>query len=680
MLGSFVLFVEGYLALPKRRARILSGKAVLAISGLLLLVSVAHNLVYGRGDTQIIFLMDMVTAVLLLGLLGFLLVHAVRGNRKALYLFFLELTIVVGGIAALGVVKNRVVDLGIFPIEFFQSNLVFIVGMTLNGILFSSLLGFDLTHLKVKTALAEERNRELKDLDRTKNDLMMNLSHEFRTPITIIDGVTKQLKRGKWGDSISANRRNLEVIERNSLRLQKHVDGILRLATMEKQHQKLHPVRIDLHDCLKTLVGEFASLAELKHVSLDVVIPETVGVRADAELFRTALVNLLGNALKYTPEGGAVSVSASQGKGRVCVAVKDTGVGIPEEEQQRIFHRFHRLTVPSNVGTGGAGIGLSLVKRIMERHNGTVELESDPGAGSTFTLVFPVLEVPDEPTSALPEPVLEDKSAVAANDSDPLIDGHRADVLAGVPDKRGPLESDEEVFTNQTKPVVLMVEDDSELHNYLKEELGTHFTLLTARHGGEALEQMDRRTPDLVISDVMMPEMDGYQLLAAMLKDERFRVVPVLFLTARDSEEERIAAYEEGVVDYITKPFSVDVLVSRARNIIEQNSAFKEGYQQYVKRSVIDFIDGLSFDQMSTAKRDFCFGDHCRASELTDRETEVAFLVRQGLSDKEIASQLGLSAKTVGNYNSSIFKKCGFAGRLDLVTWGRSKEPESPSE
>ena len=550
--------------------------------------------------------------------------------------------------------------------------------MTLNGILFSSLLGFDLTRLKVKTSLAEERNRELKDLDRTKNDLMMNLSHEFRTPITIIDGVTKQLKRGKWGDSISANRRNLEIIERNSIRLLKHVDGILRLATMEKQHQMLHPVRIDLHDCLKTLVGEFASLAELKRICIDVVIPETVCVRADADLFRTALVNLMGNALKYTPEGGAVTLSVSRRKGHVCIAVKDTGVGIPEDAQQRIFHRFHRLTVPGNIGTGGAGIGLSLVKRIMERHNGTVELESDLGNGSTFTLVFPVLEEQNETATVLPERVSEDESVVVAHDGDPLIDGHRADILAGVPGQCDPPESAEEVSTNQTKPVVLMVEDDSELHNYLKEELGTYFTLLTARHGGEALEQMDRRTPDLVISDVMMPEMDGYQLLAAMFEDERFRVVPILFLTARDSEAERIAAYDEGVVDYITKPFSIDVLVSRARNIIENNSAFKERYQQYVKRSVVDFIDGLSFDQVSNTARDVCFGDRCRASELTDRETEVAFLVRRGLSDKEIASHLGLSAKTVGNYNSSIFRKCGFTGRLDLVAWGRSPEPESP--
>jgi signal transduction histidine kinase/DNA-binding NarL/FixJ family response regulator len=680
MLGSFVLFIESYLALPKRRSRILTGRVVLAISGLLLLVSVGHNLVYGRGDTQIIFFMDVVTAVLLLGLLGFLLVHAVRGNRKALYLFFLELTIVVGGIAALGVVKSRVVDLGIFPIEFFQSNLVFIVGMTLNGILFSSLLGFDLTRLKVKTALAEERNRELKDLDRTKNDLMMNLSHEFRTPITIIDGVTKQLMRGKWGDSISANRRNIEVIERNNLRLQKHVDGILRLTTMEKQQQTLHPVRIDLQDSLTTFVGEFASLAELKHISLDLVLPEAVCVIADADLFRTALVNLLGNALKYTTEGGGVSVSVSRVRGHVRVAVSDTGVGIPEEEQQRIFHRFHRLTVPGDVRTGGAGIGLSLVKRIMERHNGTVELESDPGSGSTFTLVFPVLEEQDETATTLPQSVLEDESVVTALDRDSLIDGHRADILAGVPDEGDPLQSTEEASTSRTKPVVLVVEDDSELHNYLKTELGTHFALLSARHGGEALEQLERRTPDLVISDVMMPEMDGYQLLAAMLEDERFRVVPILFLTARDSDEERIAAYEEGVVDYITKPFSVDVLVSRARNIIEKNSALKEGYQQYVKRSVIDFIDGLSFDGESKGEHDSCFADHCRVSQLTDRETEVALLVRQGLSDKEIASHLGLAAKTVGNYNSSIFKKCGFAGRLDLVAWGRSTEPKSPSE
>ena len=538
--------------------------------------------------------MDVVTAVLLLGLMGFLLAHAVRGNRKALYLFFLELTIVVGGIAALGVVKNSVVDTGLFPVEFFQSNLVFIIGMALNGILFSSLLGFELTNLKVKNAVAEQRNRELSELDKAKNDLMMNLSHEFRTPITIIEGVTEQLKQGKWGDSIAANKRSLDVIARNNLRLHKQVDGILRLATMEKNHRTITPVVIDLQNNLNALVGEFSSPAELRRITVDVAVPDGLEIIADIGMFRTAMVNLLGNALKFTPEEGHVSVSAFQRRGEIRVVVRDTGPGIPEEEQERIFHR---LPVAGDARVEGTGIGLSLVKLVMERHNGTVEVESGLGEGSAFFLVFPATDGAQAWTPVAP--------SMGIAGSDLLVDGHHAEILGGVQRPSDPPVGIDGTPADRDKPVVLVVEDDPELHGYLLTELGSHFGLLSASHGREALEQMERLIPDLVISDVMMPEMDGYQLLAGMLEDERFRTVPVLFLTARDSEGERIAAYEDGVVDYITKPFSVDVLVSRARNIIEKNSAFKEGYQQYVKRSLIDFIDGLSFDGGSNGEHDF---------------------------------------------------------------------------
>ncbi|MCF7928655.1 MAG: response regulator [Spirochaetales bacterium] len=692
MMGSFVLFIEGYLALPVNRRRLLIGRAVLVVSAVFLVVSAGHNLVYGRQDTRIIYLMDLVTAALLFGLMGFLLVHAVRGNRRGFYLFLFELTIVIGGIAALGVVKAFVVDMGLFPIEFFQSNLVFVIGMTLNGILFSNLLGFDLMDLKVKTALAEERNRDLKERDLAKSNLMLNMSHEFRTPITIIGGVLKQLKRGKWGDSISANRKNLEVIERNSHRLHKQVDGFLQLATMEKQNQALHPEAFDLKANLQILAGEFSSLAELKQITFTLRVPEHVQMIADTGLFRTAMVNLLGNALKFTPSGGKVSVDVSLAPGEIRIAVGDTGPGIPEEEQQRVFHRFHRLNGDREACLDGTGIGLSLVKMVMERHKGRVELQSNPGMGSTFILVFPVsveqglsAQGGERPAafSAPAAPIAPASTVVESGSNGPepdhMVEGHRAEIIREVQAGRDLLEQAETPVRDPSKPVVLVVEDDPELQEFLYTELVSSFSLFRARNGREAMEQMGRQTPDLVISDVMMPEMDGYQLFAAMQDDERLRLVPVLFLTARHSEEERLSAYEQGVVDYISKPFSLEVLISRVRNIIERNSSFREDYQQYVKHSLVSFLDKLPLTggDGSGLDRELRFSEYCRASGLSEREMEVALLVRKGLSDKEIASSLGLSAKTVGNYNSSIFKKCGFTGRIDLVAWGRRPEAES---
>jgi len=660
MMGSFVLFIESYLALPFDPWRFRIGMGMLVMSGSLLVVSILHNLIYGRGDTTIIYAMDIVSAVFLLGLLGFLLAYALRGNRRGWYLFIFELTIVFGGIAALGITKAILVDSGVFPIEFFQSNLVFILGMTINGILFSSILGFDLTRLKVSAAVAEERNRELKELDHAKNELMMNVSHEFRTPITIISGIISQLKQGRWGDSISANKGNLEVIERNNLRLHKQVEGLLKLATMEKRRHSIVPASIDLSATLRSLVGEFLSLAELKGISLTAIVPDSLHVVADADLLRTATANLIGNALKFTPRGGVVELEADQTETAIRIAVRDTGPGIPEEEHERIFYRFHQLGTPAATHAGGTGIGLSLVKAVMERHNGRVELTSAPGAGSTFTLVFPHGTESTVPIG----------DAFGSTGLDLLIEGHRAEIIGGM-DSENYVERPDTPEVDGSTPLVLIVEDDRELRDFLDTELGAHFSVVLARHGFDALERMKEQPPDLVVSDVMMPEMDGYELLSAMQEDERLRLIPTIFLTARDAENDRISALAEGVVDYIAKPFSMDALVARVRNVIETNAAFKNRYQQYVKRSIVSFLEDLPTAEDTEHRHERRFRDFCRDARLTERELEVALLVREGLSDKEVAAELGLSTKTVGNHNSSIFRKCGFTGRVDLVVWGR---------
>lgn len=664
MMGSFVLFIETYLALPFQRGRVLIGKIILFLCGAMFLLSAYHNIAYGRGDTPIIYVMDIVTVLLLLGLMGFLLFHALRGNRRAFFLFFLEMTIVIGGIAALGVVKNLVVDSGIFPVEFFQSNMVFIVGMSLNGLLFSNLLGFELMDTKVKQALAEERNHELKELHRIKSELMMNISHEFRTPITVIGGVLKQLKQGRWGDSIKANRRSLEIIEKNNLRLLKQVDNLIQLTRLEDYKNTMRPVPLDVSKVITTLTGEFSSLAQQNDIKLLVALPDSIILSADAALLRTVMVNLLGNAVKFTPPGGTITVGASLSKKETRIYVKDTGPGIPEEEQQKVFHRFHQGRNNENKHFRGTGIGLSLVKEVMEQHGGRVVLESSPGRGSSFTLVFPRSEKEKESqaeTDSTPQ------LSTAGQGPDPLIAAHGVETEIKTPNPTQIPETRGERF-DTPEHSVLLVEDDPDLTEYLTAELAPLFQLRKASNGLEALELMRRETPDLVISDIMMPEMDGYGLLSAMQEDDELRLIPILILTARRSDEEKITAYEQGVVGYIEKPFSMDILIARARNIIESKKDFKKGYQKYVKQSLVSYINELTDEG---AGDEVNFTDFCRQAGLTEREQEIALLLHRGMSDKEIASRLGLSAKTIGNHNSSIFRKCGLGSRTELAAWGR---------
>jgi len=499
----------------------------------------------------------------------------------------------------------------------------------------------------------------------------MNVSHEFRTPITVIGGVLKQMKRGRWGDSIKANRRNLEIIERNNFRLLKQVDNLMQLTRLENYKNKIVPVPLDASNIITALAGEFSSLTHQNDITLINSVPHNVVFMADAAHFRTAMVNLLGNAVKFTPPGGTIKVGATLRKKETRIYVKDTGRGIPEEEQQKVFHRFHQVRNNGNNRFRGTGIGLSLVREVMERHGGEVLLESSPGRGSTFTLVFPHI---DEKKKERQEEGPSPQFSTQDQEPDPLIEAHKAEIEIAVETQSSPHspEAKLDVF-NSPEYSVLLVEDDPDLIEYLTTELTSHFTLRKATNGLEALELMKEERPDLVISDIMMPEMDGYGLLSAMQEDDDLRLVPILMLTARRSEEEKISAYEKGVVDYIEKPFSMDILTARARNIINNNKDFKKEYQRYVKNSLVTYINGLT---ETKSEYEINLADFCRDAKLTEREQEIALLLRRGMSDKEIASRLGLSVKTVGNHNSSIFKKCGFAGRTELAAWGREEPPQ----
>ena len=660
MMASFILFMENYLALPRRGMRIVAGRVILGTCAALFLLSVIHNIVNGSQNNGIIVSMDIITAILLVALTGFLLFHAVKGNLRSLLLLVFELTIVVGGISALGIVKETVIELDLFPVEILQGNLIFIAGMSLNGLLFSTLLGFDLMTLKVKTAVAETKNRELKELDRVKTEFMMNISHELRTPLTVIGGVVEQLKAGKLGDSLKSNTRYLEIIQRNNLRLMKQVDNLLQLSRMEHRRRKIAPCSIDLTQTLRTLSSEFFSLAQQKGLLLVTDIPEGLTVQADSTLFQSAVVNLLSNAIKFTPPEGRILIGARREKDELLVYVEDTGPGIAEEDQHLIFRRFHRLNGEKATNSSGTGIGLSLVNEIMQVHHGSIELESRPGEGSRFTLRFP--DQPDNNESST-------SVDVVSENRQSLIDGYKAELYSG--DLVAEEKNDGSRGGNgRDKQIqVLLVEDNTDLLTYLTGELRPYVGLTCVRNGLEALSKLKTDLPDLVISDVMMPEMDGYELYEAMQNDETLRQIPVLFLTARNSPEEKISAYRKGIVEYIEKPFSSEVLIARIKNIVETNKVYRKHYRDNLKNSLISFIE--NFQQSPDNQHWQDFTDLCVKTDLTGREREIALLIRQGLSDKEIADTVNLSVKTVGNYNTSIFRKLNVSGRLELMALGR---------
>ena len=701
MLTMFILFVDSYLSLPESRERRMAKRVLLWMSAIFLSLSVLHNILHGIENNWMIVLMDIFSALIILLLLLFLVVHTLKRTKRAGALLVFEIIIVLGAISAMGIFKTGMEERGLLPLPLLQGNFLFLIGMTVNGLLFTYLLHQELTGLKVQRALAESRSRELKEMDSLRNEFFMNVSHELRTPLTVIGGIVKQLKEGRWGDSISANRGQLRVIERNNSRMLKQVNNLLELSRIEEhRRKKLSYETINLKKALPQLAGEFQSLAEQRGITLLVEVSEKILLRADDRLFKRALINIISNALKFTEPGGTVTVGAEyRGTGKdalVRVFVADTGIGIPKEEQDLIFKRFHQVRHSGEFSFHGSGIGLSLVQEVLYQHGGRVFCESSPGKGSSFILDFPRFPIPVKDRDGAREDSKKDRKETQGEyheecgeitEDAGFLSWYKAELEEYTEKAIAPGEAMDgsgiDGITNNggdNRMPVLLVEDSRDLADYLRTELSPFFNLTVAGNGREALRTLEnvkalkKKLPHCIISDIMMPEMDGHELFEELAKREDTKEIPFLFLTARDSEEEKIDSLEKGAVDYIEKPFSTEMLITKVKNLLKRKQDYQNKIQKNVKESLLRHIEDFRFDDSTGPDKpvqEDIFEKVIGEANLTAREGEIALLLRRGLSDKEIADELGIAVKTVGNYNGSIFRKIGVSGRLELVALGR---------
>ena len=650
-LFAFTLFSFNYLNI--RTLRILkTGRSLIAgLCVFFILLSVFHYITAGSNNSIIIVIMDISASIIILFLLGSLIFLRAAGNKKAGTLIFFESLMILGAISAMGIFKNTLADAGI-PAPLLEGNFLFLAGMVFNGLLFPFILHSEMTELKINHALAEREKLKLQKLDISKNDFMMNISHELRTPVTIINGIIHQLRTGRWGDSIGAADKQFEIIERNNLRLIKQINGLLELSQLEQHKFKLKPMKIKIDEKLPLFAAEFQSTAEQKNITINVDKLKNLELSADPHLFDTALLNLLSNAVKFTNPGGIINIKAFSHHNYMVIEVADNGQGIPHEQQDLIFNRFQQVETAEASLWRGAGIGLSLVKGIMELHKGKIKLQSQPGKGSIFSLVFPIKNSDSEA-----EEIIHRNSMLSA---------YRADLQTAIDENKS-----EQKKTSGSRNLnsVLLVEDNKDLLNYLEVELSDSFQISTASNGKIALEMLKIFKPSLIISDVMMPEMDGKQFYSKIRNNIEYRNIPFLFLTARNSAEEKMEALNDGAVDYIGKPFSTEELKAKASAIIESVNLNTESYKKELKNSVIEFID--NFNNENKALFGNGFRQICSEKELTARECEIAGLLRKGRSDKEIAAELNLSVKTVSNYNTSVFRKLEVTGRSELIALNR---------
>lgn len=390
-------------------------------------------------------------------------------------------------------------------------------------------------------AIVARQNQALASLDAAKSRFFANISHEFRTPLTLILAPLEPAIAAVKDHSL---RGQLQAARRSAFQLLQLVEELLDLSRLEAGKLTLQEQDIHLTAWLRQRLAGFESLAASKGIKLrfDSRCPENLALRLDAGKLEKILNNLLGNALKFTEKGGEVRLNAGwkeqdQQKGLLTLEVSDNGPGIQPEDLPRIFERFYQ---GAHRQDGGAGIGLALSRELAQFMNGSLEAESRPGHGSKFTLSLTAAGVP----AALPAAEMPAIAAPAPEAYQPGID--------------------------REKPVVLVVEDNPDLRRYLGDTLAPHFQVVFAGDGVDAIQRLEREHIDLVVSDVMMPRMDGFALLEAIRRQPAvFQQIPFILLTARALDDDRLQGFLLGVDDYIAKPFEPALLIARIKNLLQ---------------------------------------------------------------------------------------------------------------
>ncbi|MBY8870685.1 SpoIIE family protein phosphatase [Micromonospora sp. PLK6-60] len=415
----------------------------------------------------------------------------------------------------------------------------------------------------------QRRAEELAELDRAKTAFFSNISHEFRTPLTLITGPVEEL-RGRLADADEQVREELDVIRRNGLRLGKLVNSLLDFSRIEAGRMQARYEPVDLAAVTVDLASVFRSAIERAGLTFEVdcpPLPEPVHI--DRGMWEKVVLNLLSNALKFTFQG-AVRVLLRAEAGQAVLRVEDTGIGVPPDEMPRLFERFHRIENARSRSDEGSGIGLALVKELVGLHSGSITATSVVGQGTAFTIRLPF------GTAHLPADALAtagpDRVSVAA---EPFVQEALrwlpADPATQTgPDDAPPAEGPVAPLVSGPAARVLVADDNADMREYLTRLLRSAGHLVEAVPDGQAaLDAARTQTPDLVISDVMMPGLDGLQLVAALRTDPRTASTPVLLLSARAGQEASIEGLEAGADDYLVKPFAAAELLARVRANVE---------------------------------------------------------------------------------------------------------------
>lgn len=465
---------------------------------------------------------------------------------------------------------------------------------------------YELKRISLRNRLQMEllESRKLKELDHLKSRFFANISHEFRTPLTMIIGPLEDALRG--GDPKNIHD-FIPEMHRNSKRLLQLISQLLDLSRLDSNQYQIHADRDDIVPFVKKLVEAFAPLAAKKEIRLETKIDpeleEQIQFCFDADIIEKILDNLLSNAFKFTPDGGTIVVCMAPSKKKkdfLEIVVRDSGIGIAPEKLPHIFDRFYRIDDPTKVAQDGTGVGLDLMKELVNLLGGEVSVESEPGRGTAFRCLLPFSE------KILPEK------------SNRVQASFKHSVFPAV-DPEPPVAEETPPPDARSAAQVLIVEDHRDVRRYIRKQLEGSYCIREAENGEEGLSLALKYLPDIVISDVMMPLMDGFDLCERLKTDDLTCHIPVILLTARPEDNDMLQGLKTGADAYLIKPFNSRELKIRVDNLIRLKKRMRV---KFSGRLVVrpEEISVTSRDEEFMKKMTAVVGRHMDDSQFSVRQ------------------------------------------------------------
>ncbi len=497
----------------------------------------------------------------------------------------------------------------------------------ITGILLLSLMIIITGFLYYALRMKSRNQKVMRHMEKIRNNFFTNVTHEFRTPLTIILELSERLQKNQ----ISKEEKDdgLEIISRQGKNLLELVNQLLDVSRVKSEVGDPQWRTGDSVAYIRMIMENYLIYARQKHIHLRFIPAETTIVTDFVpEYFRKIMRNLLFNAIKFTPRGGTITVTMGREKQMLVIRVTDTGTGISATDLPNIFDTFYQ---GENSGAKdiGSGIGLSLVKQMTESMDGTVSAKNNPGEGAEFTVKVPLKHGETILQKWIPDEKAGNKAA--APEADNLPEQNRQ----------------EEENGDSIHPSILIVEDNADVSYYIGELLKKNYRLLYARNGAEGLEKAEEQMPDLIITDLMMPEMDGYQLCRRIRGSQILNHIPIIIITAKSEETDRIHGLEAGADAYLQKPFNTDELNTRISKLLEQrrilrekySSALHEGTEQTVKLNLSDreFLNKLN---------DLIY------SQMTNRNLNSDMIADKMCMSR---SQLNRKVRTITGYSTSAY-------------------------